>query len=173
MESNHLMPPYQDGATRRALPEWIPAGDLNSPVSITEAADRHLSLPGMDLAVGVEPTQRRYECRMRPSTSRQKNKTWSPALKSNQLIRFTRPAHRRQCLQGMAMLGHTYLWCGVRDSNPCPKIGNLRSWPLDEPSTKMEREERIELSWPAWKAGTQPMSHSRVCIYLIVKELDC
>jgi hypothetical protein len=50
--------------TRRALPEWIPAGDLNSPVSITEAADRHLSLPGMDLAMGVEPTQRRYECRM-------------------------------------------------------------------------------------------------------------
>jgi hypothetical protein len=75
MESNHLMPPYQDGATRRALPEWIPAGDSNSPVSITEAADRHLSLPGMDLAMGVEPIQRRYECRMLPSTSRQNKKT--------------------------------------------------------------------------------------------------
>ena len=25
----------------------------------------------------------------------------------------------------------------------------------------MERAERIELSWPAWKAGTQPISHTR------------
>lgn len=66
MESNHLMPPYQDGATRRALPEWIPAGDSNSPLSITEAADRHLSLPGMDLAMGAEPI-------------RQKKQNWSPA----------------------------------------------------------------------------------------------
>ena len=31
---------------RRALRQWIPAGDLNSPVSLTKAADRHLSLPG-------------------------------------------------------------------------------------------------------------------------------
>jgi hypothetical protein len=40
------------------------------------------------------------------------------------------------------LAGH--IWCGVRDSNPCPKIGNLRSWPLDEPSTKMERERERE-----------------------------
>ena len=25
-------------------------------------------------------------------------------------------------------------WCGVRDSNPRLEIGNLLSWPLDEPS---------------------------------------
>ena len=31
---------------RRALRQWVPAGDLNSPVSLTKAADRHLSLPG-------------------------------------------------------------------------------------------------------------------------------
>ena len=26
----------------------------------------------------------------------------------------------------------------------------------------MERAERIELSWPAWKAGTHPISHARL-----------
>src|ERR1035438_7132761 len=39
---------------RRALRQWIPAGDLNSPVSLTEAADRHLSLPGTTM----EPSRR-------------------------------------------------------------------------------------------------------------------
>ena len=37
----------------------------------------------------------------------------------------------------------------------------------------MERAERIELSWPAWKAGTQPISHARLNYYhldSIVKE---
>ena len=32
------------------------------------------------------------------------------------------------------------IWCGVRDSNPCPKIGDLRSWP---------------------PTGTQPMSRTQ------------
>ena len=31
---------------RRALRQWVPAGDLNSPLSLTKAADRPLSLPG-------------------------------------------------------------------------------------------------------------------------------
>lgn len=37
----------------------------------------------------------------------------------------------------------------------------------------MERAERIELSWPAWKAGTQPISHARLNythLYSVVKE---
>ena len=37
----------------------------------------------------------------------------------------------------------------------------------------MEREKRIELFWPAWKAGTQPMSHTRLrytYLHSIVKE---
>ena len=37
----------------------------------------------------------------------------------------------------------------------------------------MERAERIELSWPAWKAGTQPISHARFSyndLYSVVKE---
>ena len=37
----------------------------------------------------------------------------------------------------------------------------------------MERAERIELSWPAWKAGTHPISYSRLKyndLYSVVKE---
>lgn len=33
----------------------------------------------------------------------------------------------------------TAFWCGVRDSNPRLQHGKLKSWPLDEPSTNMER----------------------------------
>lgn len=27
------------------------------------------------------------------------------------------------------------IWCGERDSNPCHRVGNAISWPLDDPST--------------------------------------
>ena len=37
-------------------------------------------------------------------------------------------------------------------------LDNFRNL-LDD--TRVERVERIELSWPAWKAGTQPISHTR------------
>ena len=30
----------------------------------------------------------------------------------------------------------TETWCGERDSNPCHRVGNAISWPLDDPSTK-------------------------------------
>jgi hypothetical protein len=146
MESNHLMPPYQDGATRRALPEWVPARDSNSPVSITEAADRHLSLPGMDLAMGVEPTQRRYECRMQPSTSRQKKIPWSPALNSNQLIRFTRPAHRRQCLQGMPMLATGSKDPGLAAGSQAEACATVEDWSERRESNSLGQLGRLELN---------------------------
>ena len=46
MESNHLPAGYQPAARPESLAAVVPAGDLNSPVSLTKAADRHLSLPG-------------------------------------------------------------------------------------------------------------------------------
>lgn len=136
MESNHLMPPYQEGATRSALPEWIPAGGLNSPVNITAAADRALA----------------------------RNKTkWSPALKSNQLIRFTRPAHRRQCLQGVPMLG--------RHRSKTPAFRPVRKLKRAPPSKNGARGENRTLlaSLEGWNSTNEPLP--RLCIYMIVKEL--
>ena len=110
--------------TRRALPEWIPAGDSNSPVSSTEAADRHLSLPGMNLALINKEN-----------------------LEPHAEVESAYPIYKTGASPSM-LAGHSYT------------VGHATAV-----THRMEREERIELSWPAWKAGTQPMSHSRV-VYL-------
>jgi hypothetical protein len=157
--------------TRRALPEWIPAGDLNSPVSITEAADRHLSLPGMDLAMGVEPIQRRYECRMLPSTSRQKKQNLEPCAEVESAYPIYKTGASPSMLAGH---GHACRACLVRGTGLEPVSEDWQPSILAARRTQHKNgaggENRTPLaSLESWNSANKPLP--RLCIYKTVKEL--
>src|ERR1043166_866133 len=59
-----------------------------------------------------------------------------------------------------AMLAELRTWSRRADSNRHLSVTRAPFFPLNY--FDMERVERIELSWPAWKAGTQPISHTRL-----------
>jgi hypothetical protein len=104
MESNHLMPPYQDGAHPESFAGMDPSGRLELPCQHY----RSCGSPSILAGNGSGDGSRTHPAALRVpnaavNISPEKNKPWSPALKSNQLIRFTRPVHRRQCLQGLSI----------------------------------------------------------------------
>ena len=82
MESNHLMPPYQDGAHPESFAGVDPSGRLELPCQHYRSCGSPSILAGN-------------------GTGNCQNKTkLSPALKANQLLRFTRPGRSTSMLAG-------------------------------------------------------------------------
>src|ERR1700728_3306757 len=105
MESNHLMPPYQDGAHPESFAGMDPSGRLELPCQHYRSCGSPSILAGNGSGDGNRTHSAALRVPCAAVNISPEEQTWSPALKLNQLIRFTRPAHRRQCLRGVAMLG--------------------------------------------------------------------
>ena len=72
-----------------------------------------------------------------------------PATNNLAVADITQPATHRL----------SYCW----DSNPGPRPYQGRTLPTELQQRMSERVMGIEPTWPAWKAGTLPLSYTRVC----------
>ena len=155
LESNRYDSRIRRMPIRRAWRGWSQAGDLHSPVSLTEAANRHLFLPGTDLVMPVERARRQHLTRTHtnPHTNPRTN------------LERRRPAIRRSSPKGRVGLEPTppAAWSGLSDSNRCRQTGSLPSWPLDETRQAWSGRRHLKpLRRVGNPGGTPIRTHARI-----------
>ncbi len=160
MESNHLPVAYQATARPESLAAMGPMPRIELGSVAYHATALPLSYRGVDLAMGVEPTQRRYECRMLPSTSRQ-----------NGAVCWNRTSFTD--LQDRRIASNAYTaWSERRESNPLAETGNLVPNQWATPAN-LEREMGIEPTSGVWKTPALPLDDTRLKLAFCCQRANC
>ena len=154
MESNHLMPPYQDGAHPESFAGMDPSGRLELPCQ----RYRSCGSPSILAGNGSGDGSRTHSAALRVPYAAVNISPEEQNLEPRAEVESAYPIYKTGASPSM-LAGHGNAWAHL------PMVRGTGLEPVSEdwqPSIlaarrtqqKMEREERIELPWPAWKAGT-------------------